>query len=79
MLIPIGGYFLAGGTLTGLGSNLIAFAPIILCVGAHIFMHKVMGKKCHGSKKQNDGKVQTPAILPVVQSAASPIPQVTRR
>ncbi|MEY8120001.1 DUF2933 domain-containing protein [Falsihalocynthiibacter sp. BN13B15] len=28
-----------------MGSNLTAFSPIILCVGAHIFMHEVMNKK----------------------------------
>ena len=47
MLLPIAGYFIGGGTLSGLGSNSLAFAPLVLCVGAHLVMHKMMGKSCH--------------------------------
>ncbi|WP_306043916.1 DUF2933 domain-containing protein [Mameliella sp. MMSF_3455] len=48
MLLPIAGYFIGGGTLSGLGSNALTFAPLMLCVGAHLVMHKMMGKSCHG-------------------------------
>lgn len=54
MLLPIAGYFLAGGTLNGASANLAAFAPLLLCVGAHFVMHKMTGKSCHGHEKQAD-------------------------
>lgn len=47
MLVPVLGYFLSGGGLSGLRSNALAFAPLVLCVGAHFVMHKLMGKSCH--------------------------------
>ncbi|MDU8927358.1 DUF2933 domain-containing protein [Alisedimentitalea sp. MJ-SS2] len=47
MLMPIAGYFVAGGTLGGLWSNSAAFLPLLFCVGAHFLMHKMMGKSCH--------------------------------
>ncbi len=47
MLLPMAGYFIFGGTVYGLGSNALAFAPLVLCVGAHFVMHKMMGKSCH--------------------------------
>ncbi|MCW9033527.1 MAG: DUF2933 domain-containing protein [Alphaproteobacteria bacterium] len=33
------------------GSTLSALAPLAICVGAHLIMHKVMGKSCHGSEE----------------------------
>ena len=51
MLLPIAGYFLAGGALGGLGSNLLTFAPLLLCVGGHFVMHKMMGKSCHTTQR----------------------------
>ena len=50
MLIPVAGFFVAGGTLAGLTSNLAVFAPIALCIGVHVAMFAVMGKSCHGEK-----------------------------
>ncbi|UWP93906.1 DUF2933 domain-containing protein (plasmid) [Aliiroseovarius crassostreae] len=52
MLLPIAGYFVAGGTLGGLWSNSTAFLPLLLCVGAHFVMHKMMGKSCHGGSRK---------------------------
>lgn len=51
MLIPVAGFFVAGGTLAGLTSNLGVFAPIVLCLVVHGAMFAVMGKSCHGDKK----------------------------
>lgn len=68
MLLPVAAFFIAGGTIAGLWTNVGLFAPIALCLGAHVVMHKMMGKSCHGSKDErghedpldaefNDGRV----------------------
>lgn len=49
MLLPVGAFFLAGGSLTGLGSNLSFFAPILLCLGAHLILHRFIGRMCHAA------------------------------
>lgn len=52
MLLPIAAFLFAGGSIAGLWNNIGLFAPIILCVGAHVLMFKVMGNSCHGSKDE---------------------------
>lgn len=47
MLLPVAGYFAAGGFSAGAGNSIAAFAPLLLCVGAHFVMHRFMGKSCH--------------------------------
>lgn len=54
MLAPATVFFLAGGTIAGMWSNLGLFAPIALCIGAHVLMFKMMGKSCHSSEKKLD-------------------------
>ena len=49
MLLPVAAFFLAGGTIAGLWTNLGLFAPIALCIGAHVLMFMMMGKSCHNS------------------------------
>jgi hypothetical protein len=51
MLLPFSAFFFTGGTIAGLWSNASVFAPIVLCMGAHVLLFKVMGKSCHGSHK----------------------------
>ncbi len=47
------------------GSTLSALAPLAICVGAHLVMHKVMGKSCHGSKDENtEGTVVAETVKP---------------
>ena len=48
MLVPVVWYFTAGGADGGLVQSFVAFAPLLLCVGAHFLMHRVTGKSCHG-------------------------------
>ncbi|WP_295453757.1 DUF2933 domain-containing protein [uncultured Pseudophaeobacter sp.] len=74
MLLPIAGYFLAGGALGGLGSNLLTFAPLLLCVGGHFVMHKMMGKSCHTSGSRRE----TEEPNAVIHDVASTVPQVRR-
>lgn len=74
MLLPIAGFLLAGGTIGGLVSNLWAFAPLLLCVGAHLVMHKLMGKSCHTSESRD--KTEKPVAA--IRKVASTVPQVRR-
>lgn len=67
MLIPVAGYFLAGGTLAGLWSNFAVFAPIALCLGAHGLVFKMMGKSCHGEADE------------VAQLEPTKVPKVAKR
>ncbi len=52
MLLPVAAFLLAGGTIAGMLSNLGLFAPIALCIGAHVLMFKMMGKSCHSSSEE---------------------------
>ncbi|KRS12230.1 DUF2933 domain-containing protein [Roseovarius indicus] len=53
MLAPIVLYLAAGGLSSDLTSNAILFAPLVVCLGAHFVMHRVMGKSCHGDEKKS--------------------------
>ena len=69
MLLPVAGFFLAGGTLAGMWGNAAAFAPLLLCVGAHLVMHNFMGKSCHSDKAKDTIEETTEPItsaIPVV-------------
>ena len=60
MLLPVVWYFAAGGADGGLTQKIVAFAPILLCVGAHFLMFKTMGKSCHGESddaRTADGRI----------------------
>lgn len=52
MLVPVGAFFLAGGTIAGLGSNLAFFAPLLFCLGAHLLLHKFIGGLCHSKEQE---------------------------
>jgi hypothetical protein len=69
MLLPVAVFFLAGGSIAGLWSNVALFAPIALCVGVHVLMFKMMGKSCNGAKSEtaSDVTVETePIKIPVI-------------
>lgn len=72
MLLPVGIYFAAGGLSAGLGSSLFTFAPLVLCIGAHLVMHRFMGKSCHGEGMTKDSVVndtpQQPARTNVAET-----------
>ena len=53
MLAPIVLYLAAGGLTSDMTSNAILFAPLVVCLGAHFVMHRVMGKSCHGNEKKS--------------------------
>ena len=71
MLVPLGALLVAGGTLGGLTSNLGLLAPLALCLGAHVVMHRMMGRSCHDNtanpreKTPDENPEQGPAVVPV--------------
>ena len=67
MLLPVAAFFVAGGSVSGHWANAGVFAPLALCVGAHLIMHKLMGKPCHEDTDDEPEKV------------AVPVPAATRR
>lgn len=70
MLLPVAGFFIAGGSIAGLWSNIAVLAPIVLCIGAHAVMFKMMGKSCHSSNKENVADVDVvsqPSRIPVIE------------
>lgn len=71
MLVPVAGFFIAGGTVAGLGGNLLVFAPIALCIGVHVAMFAMMGKSCHGTPKNTaeDASFDDAEPLPVMVHA----------
>jgi hypothetical protein len=71
MLLPVAAFLIGGGTIAGLWSNASVFAPIALCVGAHVVMFKMMGKSCHAPTKKT--RTEDPVAIPVT---ATNIPAV---
>ncbi len=64
MLVPVGAYLLAGGASGGTLQTITAFAPLSLCLGMHLVMHKMMGRSCHGhSDKTAEEIPEKPALL----------------
>lgn len=59
MLLPIIAYVAAGRT-SGVSGSLITFAPLLLCVGAHLVMHRYMGKSCHGKPRDAENRQEAP-------------------
>jgi hypothetical protein len=48
---------------------LLPVAPLLLCVGAHLVMHKFMGKSCHSNEEKGsieETPVSVPSAIPVV-------------
>lgn len=76
MVLPIVAFFAAGGALGGVTGNIAAFAPLALCLGAHVLMFKLMGKSCHSSDKTAEEEaepqvvVDRPTDIPVAGATA---------
>jgi hypothetical protein len=70
MLTPIVTYFVAGGTASGLNENLAVFAPLLLCVGAHLLLHRFVGALCHGhgAKQDNAAEAASPQVREVTEN-----------
>lgn len=72
MLVPVAGFVVADGSAGGLRQNLGAFAPLALCLGMHVAMHRFMGKSCHGTHaKVAARQTATPADAPGPRAGAT--------
>lgn len=69
MLLPVVAYLVAGGASSGAG-GLATFAPLLLCVGAHVLMHRFMGKSCHGKAREEDERDEAPGARAAARVAA---------
>lgn len=76
MLLPVAAFLLAGGTIAGMWNNLGLFAPIALCIGAHVLMFKMMGKSCHSSTNKDEQKQIEDARF---EDAPTSVPGVSRQ
>ena len=64
MLIPVAAFAVAGRHSSDLSFGLSAFAPVLVCVGAHVIAHRMMGIACHGAagekgRQTGNGRIQT--------------------
>ena len=59
MLVLVVGFLVAGGTAGGLTQKFVAFSPLLLCVAAHLVMHRMMGKSCGASDEVEDSDGRT--------------------
>lgn len=79
MPVPVASFLLAGGTIAGLWTSAGLIAPIAICVGAHLVVHRMMGKSCHrdrvtaqdpvGQPNIGAGDRGQPAAMDIVRSA----------
>ncbi|RYH06471.1 DUF2933 domain-containing protein [Tropicimonas sp. IMCC6043] len=57
MLTPVGAFLLTSSASGGAFQSFFAFAPLVLCLGLHLMMHKMMGRSCHGHSDKNSKDV----------------------
>ncbi|KAA2312226.1 DUF2933 domain-containing protein [Pseudooceanicola sediminis] len=69
MVLPIMAYLVAGG-ISGASEGLFAVAPLLLCVGAHLVMHRMMGKSCHGSARKKGAGYEADGVRETAKIAA---------
>lgn len=44
------------------GQTIGALLPLVLCLGMHLVMHKVMGKSCHEKQKEPEGEARPVSV-----------------
>lgn len=68
MVLPVIAYLAAGG-VSGASESLLAFAPLLLCVGAHLVLHRMMGRSCHGTARQAGAEDEAVEVRPTTKIA----------
>lgn len=80
MVLPIAAVIFSGAGFGLDGLSLSTLAPLLLCVGGHVVLHKMMGKSCHGEENNNKvpdiSKEELGAPVPVTESH---LPVINRR
>ncbi|WP_165802933.1 MULTISPECIES: DUF2933 domain-containing protein [Rhodobacterales] len=69
MVAPVILYFAEGGFSGGMLNSAIVFALLLVCLGAHFAMHRLMGKSCHGAAKGEEA-VTAKTQIPIGQTVA---------
>jgi len=69
MLAPVGLVLLSGAGIGAVFSNAGLMLPLVLCVGMHFVMHRMMGRSCHGKAETETDVSPEPDDM-----AATPIP-----
>lgn len=72
MLAPVAVFILAGGTIGGLWSGAAIFAPLLLCVGAHVLIHRAMNKSGQTAAPETHATVTDRPTDTQAQRATSP-------
>lgn len=53
MMVPIAFFLLSGASIGAVFSNAGLILPLVLCLGMHFVMHRLMGRSCHGDKTKD--------------------------
>ena len=75
MVLPLAGYLVSGGTVSGLWQNVWVFAPLLLCVAVHLVLCKmIMGKSCHSASDRKGANATANVETRSALAAAATVP-----
>lgn len=69
MMVPIVLVLLSGASIRAVFSNAGLILPLVLCLGMHFVMHRMMGRSCHGDNAKDAEATREPEDF-----AAIPLP-----
>ena len=79
MVLPLAGYLVSGGTVSGLWQNVSVFAPLLLCVAVHLVLCKmIMGKSCHSAYDRKGANTAANAETSSAPAAPATVPAPSR-
>ena len=79
MVLPLAGYLVSGGTVSGLWQNVSVFAPLLLCVAVHLVLCKMlMGKSCHRASDRKGANTAANAETGSAPAAVATAPAPSR-
>lgn len=62
MVVPLVSYLVVAQTSITTAGLVNSAIPLVLCLGMHLVMHKMMGKSCHDKPTRNSTTEQNDAI-----------------
>lgn len=63
MMVPIALVLLGGASIGAVFSNAGLILPLVLCLGMHFVMHRMMGRSCHSGVEESDDQPVTEQLL----------------
>lgn len=63
MMVPIALVLLGGASIGAVFSNAGLILPLVLCLGMHFVMHRMMGRSCHGKVEEADDQFVDEQLL----------------